>query len=98
MYGRSLISAKPNCKCDAVILLVDDNPFNLIPLKYMISCDLKLSFDEADDGDVAFDLYKKNMAKKCCSVRYNIILTDINMPRMDGISMTQKILNHHKNL
>ena len=54
--------------------------------------------DEADDGDTAFELYKKNMEKTCCNVRYKVILTDINMPRMDGITETEVIMKYHRNL
>ena len=41
------------------------------------------SIDAVDDGDKALELYKKNS--------YNIVLTDIRMPVMDGIELTQKI-------
>ena len=39
--------------------------------------------DAVDDGDKALELYKKN--------HYDIVLTDIRMPIMDGIELTQKI-------
>ena len=39
--------------------------------------------DAVDDGDKALELYKKNS--------YDIVLTDIRMPVMDGIELTQKI-------
>ena len=39
--------------------------------------------DAVDDGDAALELYKENT--------YDIILTDIRMPNMDGIELTQKI-------
>lgn len=39
--------------------------------------------DAVDDGDKALKLYKKN--------HYDIVLTDIRMPVMDGIELTQKI-------
>ena len=57
-----------------------------------------LKYDEADDGDTAFELYKKCMEKTCCNVRYKLILTDINMPRMDGITETEEIMNYHRAL
>ena len=55
-----------------------------------------LNYDEANDGDVALELYKKNMEKTCCDVRYKMILTDINMPNMDGITETREIMKYHK--
>ena len=42
--------------------------------------------DEAMNGLIAVDLYKKNMEKTCCDVRYKLIITDIQMPEMDGIT------------
>ena len=39
--------------------------------------------DAVDDGDAALELYKNNT--------YDIVLTDIRMPNMDGIELTQKI-------
>ena len=41
------------------------------------------SVDAVDDGDKALELYKKSS--------YDIVLTDIRMPVMDGIELTQKI-------
>jgi len=41
------------------------------------------SVDAVDDGDKALKLYQQN--------RYDIVLTDIRMPNMDGIELTKKI-------
>ena len=38
-------------------------------------------------------MYLDNMHKTCCDVRYRIVITDINMPRMDGIEASERILN-----
>ena len=40
------------------------------------------------------EMYLANMTKKCCNVRYRIILTDVNMPRMDGIEASEKIFQN----
>ena len=34
------------------------------------------------------------MEKVCCDVRYRMILTDLNMPNMDGFSAAEHILNY----
>jgi len=39
--------------------------------------------DAVDDGDKALELYKNS--------EYNIVLTDIKMPNLDGIELTKKI-------
>ena len=51
----------------------------------------------AEDGQVAVDLYRKSMEKTCCNVRYKAILSDIQMPVMDGITCAKTIiaLEHH---
>ena len=41
------------------------------------------SVDAVDDGDKALELYQQN--------EYDIVLTDIRMPNMDGIELTKKI-------
>ena len=51
-----------------------------------------LKCDKANDGVQEVDLYMANMNKTCCDVRYRLILTDINMPRMDGIEASERIL------
>ena len=55
-----------------------------------------LCYDEAKDGDEAVELYKKNMEKTCCDIRYQLILTDINMPTMDGVTATLEIMKYQK--
>ena len=38
------------------------------------------------------------MQKRCCSERYHVILTDINMPRMDGITAAKHVFLTQKSL
>ncbi len=45
--------------------------------------------DKASDGDVALDLIKKN--------DYDIILLDLKMPRMDGLSVLKEMRKIKKN-
>ena len=56
----------------------------------------KKKCDEASDGLIAVDMYYKNMTKTCCDVRYTLILTDIQMPNMDGIAEAQQIKSHEQ--
>ncbi len=48
--------------------------------------------DKANNGQAALKMYLENMQKTCCDVRYRIVITDINMPRMDGIEASERIL------
>ena len=73
-----------NCKCKATVLLVDDQPFNLVPLKMMLRDRLKIKCDFGEDGMQEVSMFERNQSKTCCNVRYRLILTDLNMPKMDG--------------
>ena len=57
----------------------------MIPLEAILNHIYGLKVDKAQDGKQELEMYIANMTKTCCDVRYRIILTDINMPRMDGI-------------
>lgn len=65
------------------ILIVDDHQYNRDLLSFILSDD---GFEclEACDGKEAYDVFLKNKD-------INVVLMDINMPVMDGISSTQKI-------
>ena len=47
---------------------------------------INVKCDEAINGKIAVEMYQQNMSKTCCDIRYKLILTDIQMPEMDGIS------------
>lgn len=66
----------------ASILAVDDSA----SMRQMVSFTLKgAGYDvtEATDGDEALQLAKKT--------QFNLVLTDINMPNMDGIELTKEL-------
>jgi signal transduction histidine kinase/DNA-binding response OmpR family regulator len=64
------------------ILLVEDNPINQeVALELLRDADLKV--DVADDGYQAVDLARRN--------EYDLILMDVQMPKMDGITATGEI-------
>ncbi|MBC6112685.1 ATP-binding protein [Pedobacter fastidiosus] len=66
------------------VLLADDNMLNIL-LASTILKKYKVVFDAAYNGKEALELFNEN--------EYDIILTDIQMPEMGGIELTQKIRN-----
>ena len=70
---------------DGNILLVEDNKANQMFMKVILK-KLGLKFDIASDGLEAVNMFETNHDK------YNCILMDENMPNMNGIEATKKIL------
>ena len=67
------------------ILAVDDSRSIL----QMVSFTLKgagYAVEEAGDGQVALN--------KAASQKFDLVITDLNMPGMDGITLTQKLRSH----
>lgn len=64
------------------LLVVDDSEMNLLVIK-MIFKKIGISFDTATNGQEALTFLE--------SKRYDMVLTDIQMPEMDGIELTKRI-------
>ena len=64
------------------VLLADDNMLNIL-LASTILKKYKVTFDAAYNGREALELFNEN--------DYDLVLTDIQMPEMGGIELTQKI-------
>ena len=66
------------------ILLAEDNDFNVLVAVNTLELELpKATIDVAADGVEALELFAKN--------HYDLVLMDIQMPRMDGYETTQRI-------
>jgi signal transduction histidine kinase/CheY-like chemotaxis protein len=66
-----------------VILVAEDNAVNRIVLGKLLDR-VGLLYDMAEDGDEALEFYERNG-------HYGLVLTDLHMPRMDGLALAQAI-------
>jgi two-component system, NarL family, capsular synthesis sensor histidine kinase RcsC len=64
------------------VLLVDDNPVNRELIQQQLET-LGYTVDSAEDGIAALRLWHQG--------RYDIVLTDINMPNMNGYALTEQL-------
>lgn len=64
------------------VLIVDDNLLNIKLLKIILEKKLIIC-DSAENGKLAYELFLNN--------QYDVVLTDIEMPIMDGVELTKKI-------
>src|SRR5690606_32004781 len=67
---------------DKRILIVDDNRMNRLLLKVIFD-KWGIEYDEAEDGIEALKLFLLN--------KYHVILTDMQMPNMDGLSLAKEV-------
>ena len=63
-----------------------------MPLRAILTGCFKKKCDKTDNGKKAVAMYRASMEKQCCDVRYKLILTDVQMPVMDGITAAKVIL------
>lgn len=71
------------------ILVTDDHPNNRLLLRRQLD-KLGYHIDEAVDGVQALELIKRNS--------YDLLITDINMPNMDGITLTRHIRGFNEDI
>ncbi|WP_316833190.1 ATP-binding protein [Pedobacter aquatilis] len=64
------------------VLLADDNVLNIL-LASTILKKYKIDFDAVHNGVEAYELFNEN--------KYDLVLTDVQMPEMGGIELTKKI-------
>lgn len=64
------------------IVIAEDNPTNRLLLRRQLDM-LGYLVDEAEDGLQALNLIKMH--------DYDLLITDLNMPNMDGITLTQRV-------
>ncbi len=81
-----------NCLKDKRLLVVDDNDNHRQLIRYQIS-PLGMLIDEADRGEKALE-FLENADRQ--NLVYDVILIDLKMPEMDGISLGKIIKNNPK--
>ena len=77
---------------DYTCLLVDDSPIMRQLVMYALARLKNVAVTEADDGIVGL--------KHLAANKYDLIITDINMPIMDGLKLIHRVRNdeRHKNV
>lgn len=73
---RFNVNVKCDENCEKEVLLVDDVPFNLVPLE-MYCNELNLKYTSVYTGSEAASLYFKRLNAQCCQRFFKIVITDI---------------------
>lgn len=85
-----------NRKCrecsEATVLIVDDVIMNIEIVACLLRCNFDLRADYVMNGQEAVDCVKANLLKKCCAIRYKLVIMDYDMPVMNGVESSIEIL------
>jgi signal transduction histidine kinase/CheY-like chemotaxis protein/HPt (histidine-containing phosphotransfer) domain-containing protein len=73
----------------SLLLLAEDHPVNRTVLRHQLAL-IGFQVDCAPDGQVAFEQWM--------SGRYALVLTDLNMPRLDGYELARQIRAHEREI
>ncbi len=87
---NNLLSLKELAQEFSVLYVEDEAPLRKNVKKYLKK--IFLSVDTAKDGQEGLELYKKK--------KFDLVMTDINMPKSDGLEMASKIkeINENQNI
>jgi two-component system, NarL family, sensor histidine kinase EvgS len=89
----SVLSKQCNPICEQEILLVDDQQFNLDVLQSMLDLNFGLKATACSSGEQAVLLFRLKLQQRCCKRVYRLVITDIQMPEMDGFELTHKLVS-----
>ena len=79
---NTLHNSERNNKSEVMVLVAEDNDTNCNLIKRQLDM-LGYSCHVAEDGLIALEMLRQN--------RYSLLLTDCNMPNLDGYKLTSKI-------
>ncbi len=96
MLQNSLMKKICSSICDHEILLIDDYIFNLYPLECMLDTTFKIKSTSVSCGATAVKLYQLKIQSDCCKNMYRMVMTDIQMPEVDGFMVAEQILATQK--
>jgi CheY-like chemotaxis protein len=71
------------------VLLVDDEKVNRDLVRRLLQS-FPITFDEAENGSKAIEMFSSH--------HYDLVLMDLNMPNMDGLSATAEIRTRERSL
>jgi two-component system, chemotaxis family, chemotaxis protein CheY len=79
---------KPNIYPDMKILIVDDVPNVLTKMRIILRNIGFRRIDEASNGEQAWTWIQTEFA---CDDPYQLVITDINMPKLNGVKLLDRI-------
>jgi len=65
-----------------------------MPLRVILEENYQIHCDLVENGTKEVEAFKANMEKTCCRKRYKLVLTDLNMPEMDGFDAARNIFKY----
>lgn len=89
LHAPQALPTRPQALPGLAILIADDHPTNRLLLKRQLST-IGYSVDEACDGEEA--------ENKLASKHYDLLITDLNMPRKDGLALAASLRRRYPGL
>lgn len=91
-FSKTIKKYSSSCSptCHQNVLIVDDDSMNLIAL-YGILVGFGIQPAVANSGQMAVKLFQEKYKATCCTNKFDIVLTDIQMPGMDGFRVAECI-------
>ena len=78
------------------MLVVDDNYYNSAAVKIMLNQACNLNVAIAENGKAGYEAYVSNFHQKCCDIKFQMIIMDLQMPIMDGFQSAEYIYSYYE--